>query len=46
VLSGLLGLWCRIHTDPVLRCFINLEALNYEDLLEGMVPELTSWLTV
>jgi hypothetical protein len=36
------GLWCRIHTDPVLKCFTNLEGLNYEDLLEGVVPELMS----
>jgi hypothetical protein len=25
---------------PILQCFVNLEGLNYEDLLEGMVPEL------
>jgi hypothetical protein len=34
-------LWCRIHTDPILRCFINLECLNCEDLLDGLVPELS-----
>jgi hypothetical protein len=33
-------LWCGDHTDPVLRCFVKPEGLNYEDLLEGMVPEL------
>jgi hypothetical protein len=33
-------LWCEIHTDPVLRCFVNLEGLNCEDMLEGMVLEL------
>jgi hypothetical protein len=33
-------LWCGIHTDPILRCFVNLEGLNCEDLLEGMVPKL------
>jgi hypothetical protein len=38
--SGLSELWCEIHTDLVLRCFINSEGLNFEDLLEGMVPEL------
>jgi hypothetical protein len=46
VSSGLSELWCRIRTDPVLRCFINPEGLNYEDLLEGVVPKLTSWLMV
>jgi hypothetical protein len=39
-------LWCRIRTDPVLRCIVNLEGLNYEDLLEGIVPELMRWLMV
>jgi hypothetical protein len=39
-------LWCKIHTDPVLRCSVNLEGLNCEDLLEGVVSELVSWLTV
>jgi hypothetical protein len=38
--SELSELWCGIHTDLVLRCFINQEGLNYEDLLEGVVPEL------
>jgi hypothetical protein len=33
-------MWCGIHTDPVLRCFVNPKVLNYEDLLEGMVLEL------
>jgi hypothetical protein len=37
---------CRICTDPILRCFVNPEGLSYEDLLDGMVLELTSWLTV
>jgi hypothetical protein len=36
----LLEWWCGIHTDPVLRCFVNPEGLNYEDLLEGVVREL------
>jgi hypothetical protein len=44
--SGLLELWCGIHTDPILRCFVNSEGMKYEDLLEGMVPELASWLTI
>jgi hypothetical protein len=39
-------LWCRVHTDPIVRCFVNLEGLNYGDLLVGVVPKLTSWLTV
>jgi hypothetical protein len=44
--SGLSELWCGSHIDPVLMFFANLEALNYEDLLEGMVLELASWLMV
>jgi hypothetical protein len=36
--SGLSELWCKIHTDPVLRCFVNPEGLNCKDWLEGMVP--------
>jgi hypothetical protein len=39
-------LWCRIHTDPVHKCFVNPEGVNCEDLLEGVVSELTSWLMV
>jgi hypothetical protein len=39
-------MWCEICTDPILRCFDNPEGLNYGNLLVGMVPELTSWLTV
>jgi hypothetical protein len=38
--SAFSELWCGIHNDPVLRCFVNREGLNYEDLLEGVVPEL------
>jgi hypothetical protein len=45
VLSGMSKLWCRVHIDPVLRCFANPEGLNYDDLLEGVVPELASWIT-
>jgi hypothetical protein len=44
--SGLSELWCGICTDPILRCFANSEGLNCEDLLESMVPELVSSLTV
>jgi hypothetical protein len=39
-------IWCGIHTDPILRCFVDPEGLNCRDLLVGVVPELTSWLTV
>jgi hypothetical protein len=34
-------LWCGIHTDLVLKCFINLKGLNCEEMLEGVVPELS-----
>jgi hypothetical protein len=44
--SGLSELLYEICTNPVRRCFTNLEGLNCEDLLEGMVTELASWLTV
>jgi hypothetical protein len=39
-------MWCGIHTNPVLRCFVDTKELSYGDLLVGVVPELTSWLTV
>jgi hypothetical protein len=39
-------MWCGIRTDPVLRCFVDSEGLNYRDLLLGVVLELASWLTV
>jgi hypothetical protein len=39
-------MWCGICTDPVLRCFDNLERMSYRDLLVGVVPKLSSWLTV
>jgi hypothetical protein len=29
-----------VSTDSVLRCFVNTEGLNCEDLLEGAIPEL------
>jgi hypothetical protein len=35
-------MWCEIHTDPVLRCFINPEGLSCGDLLVGVVHELES----
>jgi hypothetical protein len=44
--SGLSELWCGIHTDPILRCLVNPEGLNCEDLLEGVVPKFASWHTV
>jgi hypothetical protein len=39
-------MWCRIHTDPVFMCFINMKGLSCRDLLVGVVLELVSWLTV
>jgi hypothetical protein len=39
-------IWCGECTDPALRCFINPEGLSFGNLLVGVVPELTSWLTV
>jgi hypothetical protein len=30
-------LGCDKHTNPILRCFVNSEGLNYRDRLEGMV---------
>jgi hypothetical protein len=41
--SGLPELWCGIHTDPILRCLVNPEGLNCEDLLDGVVPKFASW---
>jgi hypothetical protein len=38
--------WCDVRTDPVLRCFDNLEVLNCGDLLVGVVPKFPRWLTV
>jgi hypothetical protein len=37
---------CGMCTDPVLRCFDNPKGLSYGDLLVGIVPELSSSLTV
>jgi hypothetical protein len=39
-------MWCEIHNNPVLRCLVNPKGLSYEDSLDGIVPELVSWLTV
>jgi hypothetical protein len=39
-------MWFDTCTDPVLSCFNNLMGLNCVDLLVGIVPELSSWLTV
>jgi hypothetical protein len=39
-------LWCGICIDPVLERVNNPEGLNYGDLLDGVVTELASWLTV
>jgi hypothetical protein len=39
-------IWCVIRIDPVLRCFDKPEGLSREYLLVGMVPELSSWLTI
>jgi hypothetical protein len=39
-------MWSGIHTDRILRCFINLEGLSYGDLLVDGVPELMSELTI
>jgi hypothetical protein len=36
----------RIRTDPILRCFMDPEGLNYRELLVGVVPKLMSWLMV
>jgi hypothetical protein len=37
-------MWCGIRTNPVLSCFMNPEGLNYEDMLESVVPELANGL--
>jgi hypothetical protein len=39
-------MWCGMRTDPILRCFDNLEGLSYGDLQVGGVPELSSWLRI
>jgi hypothetical protein len=36
--------WCKICTDPILKCFVNLEGLSCRDLIVGILPELMSWL--
>jgi hypothetical protein len=39
-------MWSRTYTYPVLRCSVNPEGLSCGELLDGVVPELMSWLTV
>jgi hypothetical protein len=39
-------MWCNICIDPVLRCFDNPEGMSYEDIIVGVIPELSSWLIV
>jgi hypothetical protein len=39
-------MWCGIHTDPILRCFIDSEELSYGNMLISMVPKLVSRLRV
>jgi hypothetical protein len=39
-------LWCGIRTNYILKYFVNPKGLSYEDLLDGVVPKLASWLTV
>jgi hypothetical protein len=46
VLSELLECGAAFCTDPILKCFNNSEELNSGDLLDSVVPELVSWLTV
>jgi hypothetical protein len=41
-----LKICCGICTDPILRCFDNLKGLSCGNLLVGMVPDLSSWLTI
>jgi hypothetical protein len=39
-------MWCGIHTNPILWCFMDPKGLNYRDMLIDVVPELVSWLIV
>jgi hypothetical protein len=39
-------MWHYVCTDPVLRCFDDLEGLSCRDVLVGVVSKLLSWLTV
>jgi hypothetical protein len=39
-------MWCRISINPVIRCYVDPEGLNYGNLVVGVLPELMSWLTV
>jgi hypothetical protein len=38
--------WHGMRADLVFMCLDDLEGLNNCDLLVGVVPEFTSWLTV
>jgi hypothetical protein len=38
--------WHSMCIDPILRCFDNPEGMNSRDLLVGIVPEFSSWLTI
>jgi hypothetical protein len=37
-------MWCGLRIDPILRCFNNLEGLNYGNLLVDIVRELANGL--
>jgi hypothetical protein len=37
-------MWCHERTNTILRCFVNLEVSNCEDLVVGVVHELASCL--
>jgi hypothetical protein len=37
---------CDVRIDPIVRCLVNPYGLNSRDLLVGVVPEFSSWLTV
>jgi hypothetical protein len=39
-------MWCGAHTKPILSCFDKPELLNCADMQVGVVPELSSQLTV
>jgi hypothetical protein len=39
-------MWHGMCTDPILRCFNNLEGLSYRDLIGSVVPKISSWLIV
>jgi hypothetical protein len=39
-------MWCGICIIPVLECFDNPEGLSCKNMLVGVVPKLSSLLTV